>query len=74
MSPVDRHLDPRWNKAVDLVCEAWNRLGPDTTLAWLTALARSEVTAEGVAVVEVGPRLAAREPGQDAATRDEGVA
>jgi hypothetical protein len=56
MGSIDRSLDNRWNQAVDRLCEAWDVHGPDVTLAWLSALARSEVTAEGVAVVEIAPR------------------
>lgn len=56
MSPVDRHMDPRWNTCLDAVCTAWNRLGPDATLAALTVLAASEMTDEGVVVLEIAAR------------------
>ena len=53
MSTLDRSLDNRWNQALDRLCTVWDRLGPDATLSWVSALARAEVTAEGVAVVEI---------------------
>ncbi len=60
MYPRSRTGDNRWNRCQDALAEAWNRAGPDTTLAWISALARSEVTPEGVVVVEI----AAREEGR----------
>jgi hypothetical protein len=36
--------------------KAWNRLGPDRALAGLEVLAASEVTDEGVLVLEIAPR------------------
>lgn len=56
MSTTDRHLDNRWNLCVDRLCEAWNALGPDITLDALKVLARSEVTAEGLLVLEIAAR------------------
>ena len=53
MSTLDRFGDNRWNRCLDALAEAWNRAGPDTTLAWITALARSEVTPEGLAIVDI---------------------
>lgn len=53
MTTLDRLGDNRWNRCQDALTEAWNRAGPDATLAWITALARSEVTPEGLAVVDM---------------------
>jgi hypothetical protein len=53
---VDRSLDNRWNQAVDRLCEAWDRLGPDVTLSWVSALARADVTAEGLLVLDIATR------------------
>ena len=36
--PPDRHIDPRWNRALDLLIAVWNRHGPDATVDALTAL------------------------------------
>ncbi len=51
--PPDRLGDNRWNDCLDALIEAWNRHGPDSTLAWISAFARARVTPEGVAVVEI---------------------
>ncbi len=51
--PPDRHGDNRWNQCLDALTEAWDRAGPDRTLAWITALARSSVTPGGVILVDV---------------------
>ena len=51
--PASRHLDPRWNAALDALCAAWDAAGPDTTLAALKLLAEPETTAEGLVVVGV---------------------
>lgn len=53
MSTLDRQLDNRWNKCLDHLCAAWDRLGPDVTLSWLKALAGSQVTDEGVVLVNI---------------------
>jgi hypothetical protein len=53
VSTLDRQLDNRWNLAVDALTQAWDRLGPDTTLAWVTALARSGETPEGLVLINV---------------------
>jgi hypothetical protein len=62
MSPVDRHLDPRWNACVDQLCAIWNAHGPDRALAALEVLARSDVTPEGLLVLEIAPREKPAEP------------
>jgi hypothetical protein len=36
--PPDRHNDNRWNLCLDRLIEAWNKHGPDITLATLTWL------------------------------------
>jgi hypothetical protein len=56
MTSLDRHADNRWNQCLDRLCEAWDRLGPDVTLSWVTALARSEVTPEGVVLIDIAAR------------------
>ena len=56
MSTPDRRQDTKWNACLFQLCAAWNRLGPDATLAALTLLASSEVTEEGVVVLEIAPR------------------
>ena len=50
---TDRHLDPRWNACLFQLCQAWNRLGPDRALDAMKVLASSQVTAEGVVVLEI---------------------
>lgn len=70
MSTADRHGDNRWNRALDALAEAWNRAGPDTTLAWVTALARSDVTPEGVVVVEIAAREDEPDPTWEEALAD----
>jgi len=56
MSTTGRHLDPRWNACLDRLCEAWNALGPDAVLAALSVLAVSQVSPEGVLVLDIAPR------------------
>jgi hypothetical protein len=56
MTTLDRIADNRWNQALDRLCEAWNALGPDATLSWLTALARSQVTPEGLVLINIAAR------------------
>jgi hypothetical protein len=56
MGSIDRSLDNRWNQCLDLVCEAWNHLGPDATLDALKVLASSDVTAEGLLVLDIAAR------------------
>jgi hypothetical protein len=56
MGSVDRSLDNRWNQAVDRLCKVWDALGPDRTLDALKVLASSDVTAEGLLVLEIAPR------------------
>jgi hypothetical protein len=56
VSSLDRQVDNRWNKCLDQLCTAWDRLGPDVTLSWLSALAGSQVTPEGVMLVEIAPK------------------
>jgi hypothetical protein len=51
--PPSRHLDNRWNACLDKLPAIWERLGPDRTLAWLSALAGSRVTGEGVVLLEI---------------------
>jgi hypothetical protein len=51
--PPSRHLDNRWNRSVDELARVWERLGPDRTLAWPSALAGSRVTGEGVVLLEI---------------------
>lgn len=53
MNTLDRLGDNRWNDCQDALIQAWNRHGPDKTLAWISALASASVTPEGVAVVEI---------------------
>ena len=36
--PPDRHNDNRWNRCLDALIAAWNRVGPDATLEALTTL------------------------------------
>ena len=36
--PPDRHGDNRWNQCLDALIAAWNKHGPDITLATLTWL------------------------------------
>ena len=36
--PPDRHHDNRWNRCLDELITAWNKHGPDITLATLTWL------------------------------------
>jgi hypothetical protein len=48
--------DPKWSACLYQLCKAWNRLGPDRALAGLEVLAASEVTDEGVLVLEIAPR------------------
>lgn len=59
MTTPDRRQDPRWNACLYQLCQAWNRLGPDKALAALTVLASSEVTDEGVVVLDIAAREAA---------------
>ena len=54
--------DPKWSACLFQLCAAWNRLGPDKTLAALKVLAASDVTDEGLLVLEI------------AATRETGAA
>jgi hypothetical protein len=51
--PADRHLDNRWNRALDALTKTWNELGPDVTLAALKLLSEPEVTDEGLVLVEI---------------------
>jgi hypothetical protein len=36
--PASRHLDPRWNRALDLLTAAWNQAGPNAVIAALSPL------------------------------------
>ena len=56
MSTPDRRQDTKWNGCLFQLCAAWNKLGPDATLAALTLLASSEVTEEGIVVLEIAAR------------------
>jgi len=51
--PASRHLDPRWNRALDALCTAWDQLGPDVLLAALSLLSEPQMTAEGLVLVEI---------------------
>ena len=55
MTTLDRIADNRWNQAVDHLCKVWDALGPDRTLDALKVLAASDVTAEGLLVLEIAP-------------------
>jgi hypothetical protein len=48
--------DPKWSACLYHLCAIWNRLGPDRALAVLEVAARSDVTAEGVVLLEIAPR------------------
>jgi hypothetical protein len=48
--------DPKWSACLFQLCAAWNRLGPDKTLAALKVLAASDVTDEGLLVLEIAAR------------------
>lgn len=48
--------DPKWSACLFQLCSAWNRLGPDRTLAGLKVLASSDVTDEGLLVLEIAAR------------------
>jgi hypothetical protein len=50
---VSRAMDNRWNTALDRLCKVWDALGPDRTLDALKVLAASDVTAEGLLVLEI---------------------
>ena len=69
MGSVSRAMDPRWNTAVDHLCKVWDALGPDRTLDALKVLASSDVTAEGLLVLEITAREGKREPLRAAAER-----
>ena len=45
--------DPRWSACLFQLCALWNRLGPDRTLAALKVAAISDVTAEGLLVLDI---------------------
>ena len=48
--------DPKWSTALFRLCSLWNTKGPDRTLAGLELLAASEVTDEGLLVLEIAPK------------------
>jgi hypothetical protein len=48
--------DPKWSAALFHLCSLWNTKGPDNTLAGLELLRASEVTPEGLLVLEIAPR------------------
>ena len=48
--------DPRWSAALYHLCALWNTHGPERTIAGLKLLAASEVTPEGLLVLEIAPR------------------
>ena len=54
---TDRHGDNRWNQCQDALVAAWNRVGPDATLAVLTALELTPATCRLPCEVdcEIGP-------------------
>jgi hypothetical protein len=56
VTTLDRIADNRWNQAVDHLCKVWDSLGPDRTLDALKVLASSDVTAEGLLVLEIAAR------------------
>jgi hypothetical protein len=62
--------DPRWSACLFQLCALWNRLGPDGALAALKVAASSEVTAEGLLVLDI----AAREGSGEIAAREGEVA
>ena len=53
-----RYLNPKWNECVDELTKVWDALGPDRTLAGLKVLKASEVTPDGLLVLEIAPREA----------------
>ena len=69
--PPDRHNDNRWNQAMDLLIETWNKLGPDFTVSYLRMSARAEVDAYGMVQMQMAGAKQVRE---DAATGTGGAA
>ena len=62
--PASRHMDPRWNRAQDSLVAVWNELGPDRTLAALSALTERDPTwDEAVAAFEAGEPVELVHPG-----------
>ena len=62
--PASRHMDPRWNRAQDSLVAVWNELGPDRTLAALSALTERDPTwDEAVAAFEAGEPVELVRPG-----------